>query len=91
MAADGECHGQLLPASDGSEIDRAQIARWERDAVSPPYETLRELVRACGFDLSADLVALNASPDDVLAVTGPLTPQERLVRMLERRAMRGKA
>lgn len=66
--------------------DRAQIARWERDAVSPPYETLQELVRACGFDLSAELILPDTTADEVIAVTGSLTPQERIHRMLERRA-----
>ena len=41
--------------SERSGKDRAQIARWERDANSPPYETLRSIVRACGFDLSTEL------------------------------------
>lgn len=70
--------------------DRAQIARWERDAVSPPYETLRELVRACGFDLSAELIAPDDEVDVVVAITGPLTPQERVQRMLKRRAGGGR-
>jgi transcriptional regulator with XRE-family HTH domain len=64
--------------------DRAQIARWERGAVEPSFETLRGLLRACGFDLSTDLVEF--SPDDgALRTTRALTPQERLQRMLERR------
>jgi transcriptional regulator with XRE-family HTH domain len=61
--------------------DRAQIARWERDAASPPFETLRALLRACGFDLSDDLITYDptAAPavDDYVA----LTPSERLDRM----------
>ena len=36
--------------------DRAQLARWERDVVQPSFETLRELLRACGFDLETTLV-----------------------------------
>ena len=32
--------------------DRAQIARWERGAVQPSFETLRDLIAACGFELS---------------------------------------
>ena len=28
--------------------DRAQIARWERDAVSPPFETLRSILEKPG-------------------------------------------
>ena len=64
--------------------DRAQIARWERGAVEPSFETLRGLLRTCGFDLSTDLVEFE--PDDgALSMTVTLTPQERLQRMLERR------
>ena len=35
--------------------DRAQIARWERGAVEPSFETLRQLVRACGFELNVSI------------------------------------
>lgn len=69
--------------------DRAQIARWERDAVSPPFETLRMLLRACGYDLSSDLVAYapEAAPeiDEYLR----LTPSERLQRMQAERQAAG--
>ena len=66
--------------------DRAQIARWERDEVSPPYETLRILVRACGFDLASELVAYDESPNEQIREVLPLSPQDRLKRMLERRS-----
>ena len=66
--------------------DRAQIARWERDDVSPPYEPLRSLVRACGFDLSTELVVYDATPTERVQEVLPLSPQERLHRMLDRRA-----
>ena len=65
--------------------DRAQIARWERDDVSPPYETLRTLVRACGFDLSTELVDYDSGPTERVREVLSLSPQERLHRMLERR------
>ena len=42
--------------AERSGKDRAQIARWERDAVTPSLETLRELLHACGFDLDLSLV-----------------------------------
>ena len=66
--------------------DRAQIARWERDVVMPGFETLVELVRACGFDVSLDLVPRVDVDLPVLEETRALTPKERLDRMLERRS-----
>ena len=64
--------------------DRAQIARWERDTVQPSFETLRELLRACGFDLSPTLVTTTADPndDEKLQERLRLTPHERLEAML---------
>ena len=47
-------------AAERSGKDRAQIARWERDVVQPSFETLRELLRACGFDLETTLVPYEA-------------------------------
>ena len=66
--------------------DRAQIARWERDANSPPYETLRTLVRACGFDLSTELVAYDESPNERIDAVREMSPQDRLERMVRRQA-----
>ncbi len=70
---------------DRAGKDRAQIARWERDAVSPPFETLRMLLRACGYDLAADLVPWDGSTDDAIAPYRTLTPSERIRKMLEER------
>lgn len=35
--------------------DRTQIARWERDAVSPSFDVVVQIAAVCGFDLSLDL------------------------------------
>ncbi len=65
--------------------DRAQIARWERGAVEPSFETLRQLVRACGFELDVSIGA--AEVDDagakVLRRKLRLSPQERLQELLK--------
>ncbi len=53
----GLSQGEL---SERSGKDRAQIARWERDVVQPSFETLRDLARACGFDLEFALVPYEA-------------------------------
>lgn len=68
--------------------DRAQIARWERDAVQPSFETLRELVRACGYDLTLGLEPYqpDQSGDERLRKRLLRSPQERartLLRTLE--------
>ncbi len=69
---------------DAAGRDRTQIARWERDVSHPSFETLLEVVRACGFDIAVDLVAFDRPHVETLQQTYRLTPQERLDRMLER-------
>jgi transcriptional regulator with XRE-family HTH domain len=64
--------------------DRAQIARWERDDVAPSIDTVLELLRACGFDLSLQLIPREAVDVGVVDETAKLTPQERIARMLRR-------
>jgi transcriptional regulator with XRE-family HTH domain len=66
--------------------DRAQIARWERGGVTPGFETILELVRVCGFDVSLDLVPLDSLSLPELEETAALTPSERLERMLAHQA-----
>ena len=67
--------------------DRAQIARWEREAVAPSFETLRVLLRSCGYDLSDDLVAYDAAAAPDIEAYLKLTPSERIARMkVEREA-----
>ena len=74
--------------SERSGKDRAQIARWERDVVQPSFETLRELVRACGFDLETSLIPYEAdsSHDARLEKTLGRSPQDRLQAMLKARS-----
>jgi len=72
--------------SERSGKDRAQIARWERDGVMPGFETLVEIVRACGFDLSLELIPQAVEEIPALDETRRLTPKERLDRMLAHRS-----
>lgn len=73
--------------SERSGRDRAQIARWENDSVQPSFETLRELVRACGFDLALALVPYAVDEGGELRLREKLfrSPQDRLQAMLEER------
>jgi transcriptional regulator with XRE-family HTH domain len=73
--------------SQRSGKDRAQIARWERDVVQPSLETLRELLRACAWDVELALIPYAPDPkhDSRLRVRLGRTPQERLQGMLRER------
>jgi transcriptional regulator with XRE-family HTH domain len=73
--------------SERSGKDRAQIARWEADVVQPSFETLRELIRACGFDLELNFVPYELDEHETTELRERLqrTPQERLQAMLEER------
>ena len=64
--------------------DRVQIGRYEAGAVAPSLDTLLELIRACGFDLSLDLRPLQSVPDEPLTALRQLSPDARLERMLRR-------
>jgi transcriptional regulator with XRE-family HTH domain len=66
--------------------DRTQIARWERDAVSPSFDVVMEIVRVCGFDLSLDLQPIIPVDDDVIREWVELSPQERIERALSERS-----
>lgn len=74
--------------AERSGKDRAQIARWERDTVTPSLEMLRELLHVCGFDLDLSLVPYRG-PDAQLEArlerALERTPQERLQTMLKAR------
>jgi transcriptional regulator with XRE-family HTH domain len=73
--------------SERSGKDRAQIARWERDAVQPSFETLRELLRACGYDLETTLAPYRPDEQREARLEKALlrSPQERLQAMLKAR------
>jgi transcriptional regulator with XRE-family HTH domain len=68
--------------------DRAQVARWERGAVEPSFETLRELVRACGLELAVEIVGQSdgKATDERLEKKLRLSPHQRVAAFL--RALR---
>jgi len=68
--------------AERSGVNRVQINRYEAGAVAPSLDTLVELVRACGLDLTLDLIEFDASVDERLRVLQPLSPERRLKRML---------
>ena len=68
--------------ADRAGVPRPSIARWERGAVEPGFDTVRRLLRACGFDVALVRYEPDASVDDRLSGKLQLTPQERLQAML---------
>jgi transcriptional regulator with XRE-family HTH domain len=64
--------------------DRAQIARWESNTVQPAFETLLELVAACGFELDFLLRPREADAGEEARLGRSVvrSPQERVRRML---------
>lgn len=62
--------------------DRAVIARWEQEVVSPSVETLVDLVRACGFDLPLVLVPYDTERDELLEANLRLSPERRLEKLV---------
>jgi transcriptional regulator with XRE-family HTH domain len=62
---------------------RPHIGRYEAGAVAPSLGTLLDLINACGFDLSLELVPLQEAGDDGLTELQQLSPERRLDRMLD--------
>ena len=59
---------------------QSQIARWERGDVKPSLETLRDLIRACGFELAFRMANYDDSYLPDIAENLELTPRERIHR-----------
>ena len=76
----------LTQAKLGERIGQPQsvIARWERGAVTPSFETLREAVRGCGLELSFHLSTLDESTVIVIDEHLKMTPAQRFTDLLER-------
>jgi len=63
------------------------IARWESGAVVPTFERLREIVRACGLELTFGLANYDDSYDEWIDRYLELTPEERVQQALDRAAL----
>ena len=83
---DARLRARLSQAELGARVgrDRAQIARWESDAVQPAFETLLEVVAACGYELDFVLKPLEASRAKDTPMTKNLvrSPQDRVKKLL---------
>ncbi|HUZ40480.1 MAG TPA: helix-turn-helix transcriptional regulator [Acidimicrobiales bacterium] len=86
----------LTQSELGARLDKSQsvIARWERDDVSPSLETVREVVRACGLDLTFFMSKFDDSNVTIIDQNLRMTPAERFadlmarIRFHDRRAQR---
>ena len=65
------------------------IARWEQGAISPPLDSLMQIIHACGFELPLTLVPVDKSADEELREALLETPSERVGWLLRQR--RGRA
>lgn len=65
--------------------ERSVIARWEQGAISPPIDSLMEIIHACGFDLPLALVPVDESADHELREALLETPSERVEWLLRAR------
>lgn len=87
----------LTQAELGARLEKAQsvIARWERDDVAPSLETVREVVRACGLELTFFMSKFDDSNVTIIDQHLRMTPAERFtdlmarVRFHDRRGQRG--
>lgn len=68
--------------ADRAEVPRQSIARWEGGTVEPGFDTVRRLLRACGFDVSLVRYEPDEAVDLRLGGKLELTPQERVLAML---------
>jgi transcriptional regulator with XRE-family HTH domain len=66
--------------------ERSVIARWEQGAISPPIDSLMQIIHACGFDLPLTLVPVDESGDQELREALLETPSERVESLLAKQS-----
>lgn len=65
--------------------ERSVIARWEQGAISPPIDSLIQIIHACGFDLPLTLTEIDSTADRELGEALLETPSERVEWLLRRK------
>jgi transcriptional regulator with XRE-family HTH domain len=63
--------------------ERSVIARWEQGGISPPVDSLMQVIQACGFDLPMTLRPIDMSADPELREALLETPSARVGWLLE--------
>jgi transcriptional regulator with XRE-family HTH domain len=61
-----------------ARTSQSAIARWESGEVVPSFERLRELIRACGLELTVGLANYDDSYDEWILKALEQTPVERV-------------
>ncbi|HEX7256048.1 MAG TPA: helix-turn-helix transcriptional regulator [Gaiellaceae bacterium] len=91
LIREARLRARLTQAELGRRVGRpqSQIARWETGRVEPSLETLRRLVRACGFELTYSLANYDDSYVPYIERLLEMSPQERIEDALEREAIFG--
>ncbi len=76
----------LTQSELGARLGKSQsvIARWERDDVSPSLETLREVIRACGLDLTFFMSKYDDSNVTIIDQNLRMTTAERFADLMAR-------
>jgi len=76
----------LTQSELGRRLDKAQsvIARWERNDVAPSLETLRDVVRACGLELTFSMSRFDDSNVTIIDEHLRMTPAERFTDLMTR-------
>ncbi len=63
---------------------QSAVARWERGTVHPSLETLRAIVRGCGFDLAFHMSRADDSSVTIIDEHLRMSTQERFADMMVR-------
>ena len=76
----------LTQSELGARVGKAQsvIARWERDEVSPSIETLRDIIRACGLELTFFMSRFDDSNFTIIDDNLRMTTAERFANLMGR-------
>jgi transcriptional regulator with XRE-family HTH domain len=65
-------------------VPQSQVSRWERGAVTPSFETLQRIVRACGLELTIGIANSDDSYGLFVARAVDRSPAERVADAVER-------
>jgi transcriptional regulator with XRE-family HTH domain len=86
LIKEARLRADLTQTELGARLGKAQsvIARWERDDVSPSLETLRDVVRACGLDLTFFMSKFDESNLTIIDQHLRMTPAERFADLMAR-------